>query len=109
MAKKKQKSKQSVAARSKTSHPAQSGADTDFDAESADAANLEQGEELDDAAEDGVILDYITGERVEENGKELVRRKIARALFHQYGIPVDCMERDFAVKIKGEGTRTTTV
>ncbi|UQA57103.1 hypothetical protein [Polyangium aurulentum] len=38
------------------------------------------------AIEDGKILDYITGKPVADNDKERVRQRIARALFHEYGI-----------------------
>ena len=47
-----------------------------------------------DAIEDGKILDYITGKPVSESDKERVRQRIARALFHEYGINVDDMEPD---------------
>jgi type I restriction enzyme M protein len=53
------------------------------------------------AIEDGKILDYITGKPVAENDKERVRQRIARALFHEYGISVDDMEPDFKVKVDG--------
>src|SRR5690606_5001436 len=55
------------------------------------------------AIEDGKILDYITGNPVKENDKERVRQRIARALFHEYGINVDDMEPDFKVKIADSG------
>src|SRR5258708_15432717 len=52
-----------------------------------------------DSIEDGKIFDYITGKPVAENDKERVRQRIARALFHEYGISVDDMEPDFKVKV----------
>src|SRR5262245_31918873 len=55
------------------------------------------------AIEDGKILDYITGKAVVENDKERVRQRIARALFHEYGISVDDMEPDFKVKVEEAG------
>ncbi len=55
------------------------------------------------AIEDGKILDYITGNPVAENDKERVRQRIARALFHEYGINVDDMQPDFKVKIEESG------
>lgn len=62
------------------------------------------------AVEDGVLLDYITGDKVKDNAKEQVRQRMARALFHEYGIPLDCMERDFAVKAKvGDRNKTMKV
>lgn len=55
------------------------------------------------AIEDGKILDYITGKPVAENDKERVRQRIARALFHEYGINVDDMEPDFKVRVAESG------
>lgn len=55
--------------------------------------------------EDGKILDYITGKPVAENDKERVRQRIARALFHEYGISVDDMEPDFKVKVDGSNKK----
>src|SRR4051795_5893032 len=55
------------------------------------------------AIEDGQILDYITGKPVAENDKETVRQRIARALFHEYGLSVDDMEPDFKVKVGDSG------
>lgn len=63
----------------------------------------EAGTPADEASglEDGKILDYITGKPVAENDKERVRQRIARAMFHEYGISVDDMEPDFRVKVDG--------
>lgn len=58
-----------------------------------------------DAIEDGKTLDYITGKPVAENDKERVRQRIARALFHEYGISVDDMEPDFKVNIDGSNKK----
>ena len=33
----------------------------------------------------GYTLDYITGKRVKETKKELVRQRVVRALIHEYG------------------------
>ena len=55
------------------------------------------------AIEDGKILDYITGKPVVENDKERVRQRIARALFHEYGLNVDDMEPDFKVRVAESG------
>jgi len=49
--------------------------------------------------EEGMLLDYITNIPVPDNAKEQVRQRIARALFHEYGISVDDMEPDFRLKI----------
>ncbi|MCA9218159.1 MAG: N-6 DNA methylase [Planctomycetales bacterium] len=51
--------------------------------------------------EDGKIVDYITGKQVKESGKETVRQRIARAIFHEYGFSPDDMEPDFPVKVNG--------
>lgn len=64
------------------------------------------GEEASDAEEtslgEGMLLDYISGEKLlKETPKELVRQRIARALIHEYGISVEDMEADFAVKAGG--------
>lgn len=57
------------------------------------------------AIEDGKIFDYITGKPVAENDKERVRQRIARALFHEYGISVDDMEPDFKIKVDGSNKK----
>ena len=51
--------------------------------------------------EEGKILDYITGQPVKDSPKEQVRQRIARALFHEYGISVEDMEPDFKMKVDG--------
>jgi type I restriction enzyme M protein len=49
---------------------------------------------------DGFVLDFITGrDHVAETPKEKVRQRIVRALFHEYGISVEDMERDFSVSV----------
>lgn len=53
------------------------------------------------AIEEGKILDYITGQPALETEKERVRQRIARALFHEYGISVDDMAPDFKMRIDG--------
>lgn len=51
---------------------------------------------------DGYILDFITGEKnLKDIAKEQVRQRIARALFHEYGISVEDMEGDFPARIEG--------
>lgn len=57
------------------------------------------------ALEEGKILDYITGKPVKSNAKEQVRQRIARALFHEYGISVDDMEPDFNLKVEGRNKK----
>jgi type I restriction enzyme M protein len=51
--------------------------------------------------EEGKLLDYITGEPVKDTPKEQVRQRIARALFHEYGISVEDMVPDFKMKVDG--------
>lgn len=67
----------------------------------------ENGTSTDEASaiEDGKILDYITGRPVKENDKERVRQRIARALFHEYGINVEDMEPDFKVRVDGSNKK----
>ena len=51
---------------------------------------------------DGFVLDFISGTKeVRETAKELVRQRMARALFHEYGISVDDMASDFPVRLGG--------
>jgi type I restriction enzyme M protein len=59
-----------------------------------------------DVVQDGFVLDFISGDReLKETPAELVRQRIARALFHEYGISVDDMEGDFAVSVGGRRRR----
>lgn len=58
-------------------------------------------------AEDEVI-DYISGGPVRLTPKEEVRQRIARALFHEYGIAVSDMRRDFPIKVDAVGQRRAT-
>ncbi len=58
-----------------------------------------------DALGEGMLLDYISGAPKKENAKELVRQRIARALFHEYAISVEDMEADFAIKVDGRRKR----
>jgi type I restriction enzyme M protein len=60
------------------------------------------------ASDAGKIVDYITNEVIPDNSKETVRQRIARALFHEYGINVDDMERDFRLKLEC-GTRKVDI
>jgi type I restriction enzyme M protein len=61
-----------------------------------------------DTLPDDAIVDYITGRPVKDTPKEQVRQRIARALFHEYGISVDDMARDFPVPMQFEGGRHRT-
>ena len=51
--------------------------------------------------EEGKLLDYITGKPVKDTPKEKVRQRIARALFHEYGISVEDMVPNFKMKVDG--------
>ncbi|MEW9531732.1 restriction endonuclease subunit M [Microbispora sp. NPDC049125] len=62
---------------------------------------------LDSLADDETV-DYITGDRIKLKGNEPVRQRIARALFHEYGISVDDMARDFPIQIDVPGQRKAT-
>ena len=55
-----------------------------------------------DVMEEGLVLDYITQRLIKESPKEAVRQRIARALFHEYGISVDDMMPDFPVPVSGK-------
>lgn len=72
----------------------------------AEASEPTEDDATDDTSvEDGKLLDYITGRPVAENDKERVRQRIARALFHEYGISVEDMEPDFRVKVDGSNKK----
>ena len=76
----------------------------------ADVATLErtdnEAEDTTDVVRDGFTLDFISGTReVKETPKELVRQRIARALFHEYGISVEDMAADFPVPVGGRRRR----
>jgi type I restriction enzyme M protein len=55
--------------------------------------------------EEGTLLDYITNSPVADTAKEQVRQRIARALFHGYGISVEDMQPDFRLKVNGRTTK----
>ena len=55
---------------------------------------------------DGYVLDFIPGAtHLKDTPKEQVRQRIARALFHEYGISVEDMEPDFPVRVNGRRKR----
>jgi len=54
------------------------------------------------------IIDYITDRPIKLRGNEEVRQRIARALFLEYGISVDDMERDFPIPVAIDGRRRST-
>jgi type I restriction enzyme M protein len=52
---------------------------------------------------DGFLLDYISGAKaVRDTPKEQVRQRVARALFHEYGVSADDMAADFPVRVNGK-------
>lgn len=61
-----------------------------------------------DSLADDEIIDFITGKRIKERGNEPVRQRIARALFHEYGIAVRDMHRDFPIPVAAVGRRRAT-
>jgi len=74
----------------------------------SDSGSLDDAEQDDDAevVRDGFVLDFISGtSELKETPKELVRQRIARALFHEYGISVNDMEGDFPVSVGGRRRR----
>jgi type I restriction enzyme M protein len=59
-----------------------------------------------DVVQDGRVLDFISGtEELKDTAKEQVRQRIARALFHEYGISVEDMQADFPVSVGGRRHR----
>ena len=65
-----------------------------------------EAEDTTDVVRDGFTLDFISGTKeVKESPKELVRQRIARALFHEYGISVEDMAADFPVLVGGRRRR----
>ena len=59
-----------------------------------------------DVVRDGFVFDYITGAEIKDTPKEQVRQRIARALFHEYGISAEDMQADFPVKVGGRSRRS---
>ena len=71
----------------------------------AEAAGRGAGNDT-DVVRDGFVLDFISGTKVlRETPRELVRQRIARALFHEYGVSVDDMEADFPAPVGGRRRR----
>jgi type I restriction enzyme M protein len=70
----------------------------------SDGLAIEETDQMDDIAslDDGMLLDYITGEPVKETPKEQVRQRIARALLHEYGISVEDMVPDYRLRVEGK-------
>jgi type I restriction enzyme M protein len=61
-----------------------------------------------ESLDENEIIDFITGRVVKSKGNEEVRQRIARALYVEYGISLDDMERDFPIPIEVEGRRRGT-
>jgi type I restriction enzyme M protein len=59
---------------------------------------------VDTLAEDEAI-DFITGQPVKLKGNEEVRQQVARALYGEYGIRVQDMERDFRIDVEVDGRK----
>jgi len=59
------------------------------------------------AIPDGMLLDYITNKPIKDSSKEQVRQRIARALFHEYGISVEDMESDFRMPVGGKNKKVS--
>lgn len=55
-------------------------------------------------AEDEAI-DFITGDKVKLKGNEEVRQQVARALYVEYGIRVQDMQRDFPIAVEVDGRK----
>lgn len=66
-----------------------------------DVQEIDQADDEVTSLEEGKVLDYITNEPVKDTPKEHVRQRIARALFHEYGISVDDMVPGFKMKVDG--------
>src|SRR5262245_33687787 len=54
---------------------------------------------------EGLVFDYITNRYVPDSPKEQVRQWIARALFHEYGLSPNNMQRDFPIPLQGSDGR----
>ncbi len=70
-----------------------------------DAEEIDQADDEVSSIEEGKLLDYITDEPVKDTPKEQVRQRIARALFHEYGISVEDMVPDFKMKVDGRSKK----
>src|SRR5207245_6978509 len=62
---------------------------------------IDQVEDEITSPEEGMLVDYSTGEPLKDTPKEQVRQRIARALFHEYGISVEDMVPDFKMRVDG--------
>lgn len=55
--------------------------------------------------EDGMLIDYITGGQVKETPKELVVQRTARAMFHEFHIDIDLMDRQIPIQFEENGKK----
>src|SRR5207247_11443263 len=62
----------------------------------------------DESLAEDEVYDFISAEPVKLKGNEEVRQRVARALFHEYGIAVRDMERDFPIRVAVTGQRRAT-
>src|SRR4051794_40547473 len=53
--------------------------------------------------DEGYLIDFLTDQPVKDTGKERVRQRILRVLFHEYQVAPEDMARDFPVKVSLEG------
>ena len=73
------------------------------------ADSIDEPETTDLSLDEGMLLDYITGQPVKETPKEQVRQRIARAFLHEYAISVDDMAPDYRLKVDGKTGRSTSL
>ena len=61
------------------------------------------------ALDEGMILDFVTGQPVKDTPKEAVRQRIGRAMFHEYAISPENIEPDFKVKVEDRNRKLDLV
>ncbi|MCD9501970.1 N-6 DNA methylase [Photobacterium phosphoreum] len=54
---------------------------------------------------DGMLVDYVTGGQVKETPKELVIQRTARAMFHEYHLDIDLMDRQIPIQFEDNGKK----
>jgi type I restriction enzyme M protein len=52
---------------------------------------------------DGMLIDYVTGGQVKDTPKELVLQRTARAMFHEYHLDIDLMDREIPIQFEDNG------
>lgn len=76
---------------------------------SQDGSEVEEASVISGAVEtlaEDEAIDFITGKPVKLKGNEEVRQQVARALYAEYGIRVQDMERDFRIDVSIDGRQT---